>query len=199
MIHLDPDQLCQQYLNLLYQTDEAYSYAESYKKKDLSATQGEILYGSINKFISALPLSDQDVFFDLGSGTGRITTQIFLKTPVKEACGIEFVPELHEKSLQIAQRVQRELPEFYADKRKLSFIEGNFLETSFAPATVVLINSVCFSQQTLRQVGELIEKNINIHSLLSLRPIPKLQRLRFIKTLDAECTWDSTLCYLYQS
>lgn len=193
------DHCCQDYLHHLYQAPRSYSYAESYKKNDLAATQGEILYDSMNKLLSCLSLNEQDVFFDLGSGSGRVTAQVFLKSRVREACGIEFIPELHALSLNIARQMESELPEFYEKERKLRFIQGNFLQIPFTEATVVLMNSVCFNQTTLRQVAVLIDGNPNIHSLLSLRPLPGLQRLRFVKTLRTECTWDTALCYLYQA
>jgi SAM-dependent methyltransferase len=193
------DHLCHRYLNHLYRELTPYSYAESYKKKDLAATQGEILYDSINKLLASISLGEEDVFFDLGSGTGRVTAQVFLKSPVRQACGIEFIPELHAQSLRIARQIETQLPEFYLKERKLRFIEGNFLETPFSEATVVLMNSVCFSQQTLAQVAVLIDSNPQIHSLLSLRPLPGIRRLRFVKTLRTECTWDTALCYLYQA
>ncbi len=194
----EPDQICQSYLSRLYQSAHPYADAEKYKKQDLSATQGEILYGSVNKLLSELRLSAEDVFYDLGSGTGRVTAQVFLNTVVKEACGIELIPELYQKSQEIAAQIQKELPEFYGPERKLHFIQGDFLEISFERATVVFINSVCFNQQTLFALGKLIDGNQNIHTLLSLRPLPQLQGLRFIKTSLAEGNWDSALCYFYK-
>lgn len=193
------DHLCQRYLNHLYQALTPYSFAASYKKKDLAATQGEILHHSLDKLLSELSLEERDVFFDLGAGTGRVTAQVFLKTGVQAACGIEFIPELHEHSLRIAQQMERDLPEFYGKGRKLNFFLGNFLEIPFTQATVVLMNSVCFSQQTLAQVAPLIDANPNIHTALSLRPLPGLKRLPFVKAIATECSWDTALCYLYST
>jgi hypothetical protein len=165
---------------------------------DSGATQGEIISHSVNKLIANISLTNQDIFFDLGSGNGKIVAQFFLKTPVREAHGIEFLPELYQSSVLLAQQTQQNFPEFYNDERKLQFTLGSFLETSFNSATVILINSVCFSQTTLTCVGEIIEKNFNIHTVMSTRPIPNLKRLIFVKTISIECSWDSALCYIYK-
>jgi len=188
----------QDYLHQLYRRVDAYTVAESYKKNNLSATQGEILSGSINQIIAEIPFQEDDVFYDLGCGLGKIVLQIFLNTPVKEACGIEFVPELHQQSLELEKRLRLDWPQFYQGQRKIRLILGNFLESSLQGATILLINSTCFSQSTLAKVSAVINQYPQIHSLLSLRPLPLLQHLTFVKTLTVECTWDSTLGYLYQ-
>lgn len=193
--NLEP--LCQHYLNYLYQSFNPCKEIEAYKEKDLSATQGEILYGSINELLSEISLNQDDIFYDLGSGMGKVTLQVFLKTPVKEACGIEFIPSLYEQSIKIGAKVKQDLPEFYVDDRKLRFIQGDFLETSFDSATVVFINSICFNQKTLLSLGRIIDQNSRIHTLLSLRPLPTIKRLRFVKIKMAEGSWDSALCYFY--
>src|SRR3990167_10311227 len=149
---LDQDTLCWRYLNLIYKNIHDHSH-----KKTLSETNGEILYTSINKLLSLIPLTQDDVFFDLGSGVGKIVLQVFLKTPVKEAAGIELLPELHEKAVIAAQKIQRDLPEFYADNRKLTMIQGSFLDTAFSNATVVFIGATCFPPSLLNALGKKID------------------------------------------
>jgi hypothetical protein len=192
----DIDALCQQYLTILYSNQRQKS-TKSVPKSQISATYGEILYQSVNQLITSLSLTEQDVFVDLGSGKGQIVVQVFLKSLVKAAYGIEFLPDLHATALAIGERIQHDLPDFFHGPRNLGFLLGSFLDTSFATATVVLINSTCFPQILLNQLGLIIEKTPSIHTVLSLRPIHTLQRLVFLKALRIECSWDSALCYFY--
>lgn len=192
ILSADKQQLCQQYLNILY--CDAHPH---YKKQSLAEQQGEILYPSVNKLLSMAELSGQDVFADLGSGIGKLVTQAFLLSPVKEALGIEIVSELHQQAALTAQCLQEELPDFFVDDRKLTFLHGSFLELSIARATVVLICSTCFDQPLLQALGEIINATPGIRMVFSLRPISTLQRLVFKKTVRVECSWDSALCYVY--
>lgn len=186
--------LCQQYLDLVYHD---LSVEHTHPKNNISETYGEILFPSIYLLLSTLTLSDQDVFFDLGSGLGKAVLQIFLQSEVKEAYGIEIIPELHQQALIAAQRVQQDLPNFYMDERKLTFLLGSFLEIPLINASVVLIGSPCFSPDMLCQLGEIINNTASIHSVLSLRPLPSLTRLSFKKVVRVQCSWDTALCYIY--
>jgi hypothetical protein len=191
----DIDALCQNYLAILYH-DVQRNRASV---ENICESYGEILYPGVDKLLSAIKLSVQDIFVDYGSGLGKMVIQVFLKSLVKEAYGIEIVPELHQHALHAAQRLKQELPEFYEENRKLTFLVGNFLEIPLTKVTVALINSTCFTQQLLNDLGKQIEHTPSIHTVLSMRPIHTLERLPFKKTVRIECSWDTALCYIYGS
>lgn len=194
----DMDTLCQQYLTILYNDAEKQDRSALPKDK-VFQTYGEILYPSVDKLMSAIQLTEHDVFVDLGSGMGKIVIQFFLKSAIKAAYGIELLPELHQHALNAAKSLQQNLPDFYKGRRKLTFLLGDILETSFTKATVALLNSTCFTQSLLNELGKIIENTPSIHTLLSLRPINTLQRLVFMKVIRIECSWDTALCYIYGS
>lgn len=187
----DRANLCQQYLDILY------AGTTLHQANDIPETYGEILYPALNKLINRVPLHADDVFVDLGSGIGKALVQVFLNSPVREARGIEIVHHLHQQAVSIAARIERELPIFYMDKRKLQFFLGDFLSFPLADATVIFLCSPCFTQQTLNQLGVLINGTPRIQSVLTLRPIANLTRLAFKETIRLECSWDSALCYRY--
>lgn len=194
----DRNTLCQQYLDIVYHDAGKRATSNFRKANNIAQTNGEILYPAVHKLLSGLSLTESDVFVDLGSGTGKVVTQVFLTSVVKEAHGIELVPELHQRALQAAEKMQLDLPEFFQDERKLTFSEGSFLEVPLHNASVVLINSVCFNQKLLFAIGDLMNASPGIHTVLSLRPIANLQRLSFKKTIRVECSWDTALCYVYR-
>jgi len=186
--------LCEQYLTILYQKIQYTSH----NNNNISETYGEILYAGMNKLLSKIKFTDQDIFIDIGSGLGKIVAQVFLHSNVKEAHGIEISPDLHSLATAIAERIQTELPHFYEGNRKLNFILGNFLETPMLPATIAFINAICLPPTLLHALGDIINNTTSIHTVLTTRPIPTLQRLSFKKTIHIQCSWDSALCYVYQ-
>lgn len=179
----DADALCQHYFK---------------QSPSITETYGEILYPSVNKLISTISLTEQDVFVDLGSGKGQVVIQVFLNSAIKEAYGIELLPELHNSAIAAAERLQSDFPFFFHQERKISFLSGSFLDIPFTTATVAFINATCFTQSLLNELGQRIENTPSIHTVLSLRPINALKRLAFKKAIRIECSWDSALCYIYK-
>lgn len=191
------DELCQHYLNVVYHDIQADSIQS--KNSVISETSGEILYDGMNKLLSAITLTEEDIFVDLGSGAGKAVAQVFLKSPVKEALGIEILPALHQRAAKAAQRIHHDLPDFFLPDRKLGFLSGSIFEISLSGTTVALANSVCFTQHMLRELGRIIDDTASIHTVLTMRPIPVLQRLPFQRVMRIECSWDTALCYVYST
>jgi hypothetical protein len=52
-------------------------------------------------------MGEQDIFYDLGSGDGKIMLQVLLTTPVKAAKGIEFATGREENAQKAKQRMQQ--------------------------------------------------------------------------------------------
>lgn len=154
----------------------------------ITETYGELLPDSVNKLLQKITITADDVFYDLGSGLGKVVRQVFSHTDVKAAHGIEINTELHAKATQhTAQNTNR----------ILNFTQGDFLTTPLTDATIVLIASPCFSPSLLHALGERINTTPTIHTVLSLRPIATLT-LPFKKIVRVECSWDTALCYVYQ-
>lgn len=191
---MNKNKLCQDYLTLLYPNEQGHS-----STKNLSETYGEILYPSMDKLISLLAMTEDDIFLDLGSGKGKIVTQVFLNSCVKEAKGIEILPHLHQVATHTADRLITELPEFFSGNRKLTFIQEDFFQTSLTGSTLAYLGSTCFNQSMLHQLGALINQTPSIHTVLTLRPMYFLKRFQLQQILRVECSWDSALCYVYKA
>jgi len=158
---------------------------------NINETYGEILSESVTKLLRLIPMTENDVFLDLGSGKGKVVSQVFAETNVKEARGIELLPALHAEA-------ERNKSARIPVNRSLTFIQGDFLQVPFTAATIVFIASPCFGASLLHQLGDKLNHTPTIHTVLSLRPIATLSRLTFKKIVRIECSWDSALCYIYR-
>jgi hypothetical protein len=196
---MKPNILCKHYMDIVYaEVQKIFSGAKN-TVQAVTQAQGEILYQGVGKLLTKIDLTEADVFFDLGSGVGKIVLQVFLQTQVKAAIGIELAPELHKKSLAAAQRIGQDLPALFSVNRKLNFVLGDFLTTSFAEATVLLLNSTCYSQEMLLRLGEIINDCPHIRYVLTLRTILNLEKLTLSKIVRVQCSWDTALCFIYSS
>lgn len=187
------DTVCQEVLRQLYQNTKSTS---NQNRKSLAATYGEILYPSVNKLLSVLNLTSEDIFLDLGSGLGKVVMQVFLKSDAAQALGIEYELHLHIQAQSAATTLLSRLP---LTQRRLHFLHADFLSCAYQSATVVLAGSPCFSPDMLFLLAQRLEQTPTLHTVLSLRPLPMLKRFRYITTMRIECSWDSSLCYLYSS
>jgi len=193
--------LCQEYINSLYQGISGFiSYQpgekESGEKKKVFLTYGEILYPSVSKFLNYIgDISEKDVFWDLGSGIGKVPLHVFLGTPVGRAYGIEFSETRSQYAQKVYAEVHQEFPELFAGGRELKCSTGNFLEADIYDATIIYTCSTCFNEELLSDIGKAIDRCPNIRYVISMKQIPS--KVPFDRTLEIDCTWDKTKCYVY--
>ncbi len=199
---LSNNQLYQDYLEGLYQGLSGFiqyhpGEKEENKKQKVFLTYGEILYSSIDLIIENISINEDDIFYDLGSGIGKVPLYFFLKTPIKKAYGIEASATRHECAERIYQKVKQQSPELFLEgKRKLKTMQGNFLGSDIFDATIIYSCSTCFDEELLKEMGKLFEHCPNLKYVISMKPIPFSATLK--KVLEVECTWDKVECYLYK-
>lgn len=184
------------YLNHLYATLNVDTRL-FHNTKNINETYGEILFPSVNKLMRSLSLTELDVLFDLGSGIGKAAIQIFLTTNLRMVHGIEIRPALHTIATRALHTIRNEMPTWFKSSRMLSFTQADFLQFPLTTATILLLGSPCFDLFYLNEIAKIIDHSATIRYVLSLKPLPKISRLQFNKAIRIECSWDSTLCYLY--
>lgn len=197
---LEFDQLCQDYMNALYQGVSGFiSYQpgekESGEEKKVFLTYGEMLYPSVNRLIECMDIDENDVMYDLGSGVGKVVLQYFLKTPVKKACGVEASETRNGYALQVFEQVRKEFPDLFAGNRILDAWNSNFLEADLSDATIIYSCSTCFSEELLNNIGEMADRCPNLKYIASNKPIPS--KLQLAALVEVECSWDKTKWHVY--
>lgn len=197
---LEFDALCQEYMTAVYQGVSGFiSYQpgekESHAKEKIFLTYGEILYPSVNTIIEQLDIEENDVFYDLGSGIGKVGLHFFLKTPVKKVLGIEYSEKRNLFAEKVYKQVKHEFPELFERGRELKTMKGNFMETDINDATIIYTCSTCFSEELLENMAEMLDRCPNVRYIVSMKPLPL--KMPLVSVLDIECTWDKTKCHLY--
>ncbi len=159
------------------------------KEAGASSTYGEILFDSLKIILDDLQLTDQDVFYDLGSGVGKSVVQVFLTTPVKKAVGIELSPTRCARARQAEQILKKE-DKVPLDK-EFSLCEGNFLETDLNDATIIYMGSTCYQSELMQAITEKLsavpaQNNLRI---VSLKKLPENTTFELIKEYRLPMTW----------
>lgn len=162
-------------------------------------TYGEITYDSLQILLDELQLTEKDVFVDLGSGIGRVVTQVYLNSPVKKSCGVELCETRYFNALEAKER----LKEFdLLDNRQLAYYNENMLDVDFKDATVFYTCATCFSHELMLALTKKLSKLKKGLRVLTLKELPAydLYGFKFVKEFNLPMTWspDGSPVYMYE-
>lgn len=150
-------------------------------------TYGEILPEALETVIfRMLPLGPSDVFYDLGSGTGKICLQAALQTVVGRSVGIEISQSRSEVGIAALQKLRTCQPPLIGSgeveplsglvsERRIELITGDITQALLFDATAIFVNNVCFPDMLM---------NWLVSVLVTL---PKLTRFVSMRKLCGRC------------
>lgn len=154
-----------QILKALYKKVHAKSSSIRYRLSHLIQNK-EFIYGEID-FLSFYTIlertspSTKDVFYDLGSGSGKAVLSAVLFFNVNKSIGIELLPPLYEQAnTQLKKAIQRfeqhdVEKEYLPQMERIQFINDSFLHYDFGDADIIYVAATCLTDATW---NELISK-----------------------------------------
>ena len=112
-------------------------------------TYGEITFTGVEKFLHKFheKFNKDAVFYDLGSGFGKVANHIALRTTVKKSIGVEYDQYRVEKSRQLIEKV-----EFHSTIPEI--IHGDIFDQDYSDATIVYFDNTAYSVDFLKKVIE---------------------------------------------
>jgi len=122
---------------------------------DQSLTYGEIYFDTFYEMLKKIKPKKGEIFYDLGSGTGKAVFAAHLLFPFSKTIGIEIIPELCKTSKNILEKYEKEIrPKILEknNKQRIDFILGDFFQVNFFDADIVFANSTCFSQAMIEKL-----------------------------------------------
>eukprot|EP00873_Tetraselmis_striata_P028752 jgi/Tetstr1/449016/TSEL_036241.t1 len=118
-------------------------------------TYGELTYEGASQLQDLIGVGPEDVFYDLGSGLGRLVLQAHLDWGVARAVGVELSAERHNKGVLAAQRLASQ--HALDPARRISLINGNLLTADVSDATCVYLACTCWDSDFMTQVLRVLE------------------------------------------
>ncbi|CAI5713714.1 unnamed protein product [Hyaloperonospora brassicae] len=157
-------------------------------------TYGEVSIKSVaNTVLPLLNLDEDDVFFDLGCGTGKILVQAALQTPCRRATGIELMQNRVLEGQKALKRLESRNIAILRGKQVEIFRGDIFVppeEARLMDATVVFINNVMFGPALMLKVMELLKDMAKLRCVITLRKICERHG-------DSKCTRAGNFCIEY--
>lgn len=126
-------------------------------------TYGETTWFGIRAALKAVKAGKDDVFYDLGCGTGRNVFYAHLAGGMP-ATGIDLLPSFVRNGQEIARQFKLD---------QVQFLEQNIFATDLSPATVVYITANCFDAETMGLLVQRLEDlKPGARVISTHRPIP---------------------------
>jgi len=159
---------------------------------------GEVTYAGMEAVYNALNLKQGDVFFDLGSGTGKLVLYVALRAQVARSVGLEVGERRHALAAAACERLKamkEELKE-EPDTKPLSHpcsefqvLQADICKYAYQDASVVVITNVCMDMQVQSRAVEQLLRCASIRRLVTTCALPPNPRLKVARTVIVACTW----------
>lgn len=179
------------YLQMIYEGKGGYilppEEADTIYKEGGHPQYGEIPYESAAHILGDLKLTNQDVFYDLGAGTGKLVLQVYLTTPVRRSVGVE----LSKSRWQVADACRKQVAtdEHITVGRDLDFLNQNISEANLSDATVCFISGVAFPASLIQRVMDRLSALDHEVKVISVLPLPAHKRFTLTKTYNLPMSW----------
>ncbi len=170
--------------------------SELFNKEDAASTYGEITYEGVDQLLRTLHVTDHDVFYDLGSGVGKMVIQVCLDTPIKKSVGIELSGTRHADAMNIAEQLKKK--NYIKQNKMLRFECKNILNADISDATIVYLASTCFSDECMKKVTKKLATLKKGLRVITLRKLPDNEAFTLTATYNLPMTWSNqTPVYVY--
>ena len=185
--------------DLLYENIHGFEVSITARRRlginDKSYTYGEIDFESFKKILDITKPQAGEVFYDLGSGTGKPVISAALLFPFSKLYGLEILNDLHELSKKILEEFEILYPD-YADH--VEFIKADLMDYDFANGDVIYIASTCFSTEFMEKLTKKIELTKPGTRIITLTKKFKSDKLEKIHSDTHAMSWGNTTVMIYR-
>lgn len=115
------------------------------------------------------------VFYDLGSGVGRLAVQIALDNgnAMKKSVGVELSKGRHDTAMTALSRIKQQ-SDVPIDLSGIEFVHADALKYDFTDATHIFISSLCFPRSVLESLQDIL---VHIEGLTVVAALNRLDSL----------------------
>lgn len=151
-----------------------------------SPVYGEITHQSICKLLDYLNLSNRDIFFDLGSGVGKVVLQVSLLSKVKRAIGVELSTTRYQEANLALTRSLEFMPGL---KNRCYFINDDLMNVDLKKATIIYTCSTAFSMAFMKKIAHRLSHYHHPFRLVSLQDLPPNKWFELVDTIKLDMSW----------
>ncbi len=160
--------------------------------EEVQSSYGETWASAISQWVYFLPITAEDIFYELGSGNGRISFWIQILSNC-QVVGVEKVPLFIQKAKNIQEKMKN---------KKIQFLNQDILEVDYSKATLIYFYGTSFSDDMiLTLLGKW--KNLKlgtrvITTSFELNEYLDKPEYRVIRTFQEKYPWGKCDVYLQE-
>jgi precorrin-6B methylase 2 len=194
-------QIGKQILETLYKDVNGYAISTRARRKicnaDKAHTYGEVVPESFYQMMVRVSPIKGEVFYDLGSGTGKAVILASLFFEFSKCIGIETLEDLHKASRQVLENYQH-----YAvvqrEKRFIDFINTNFLEYDISDGDIFFIHATCFPDELMSQLGKRLEFAKTGARVITVTKTFESDKFQSVDHHEYQMSWGKATIYFYK-
>lgn len=194
--------------NYLYGSFSGYSISHDARKDhDDNEAIKDLLYGEVPfdvwcDIVQRANAKRDGVFFDLGSGTGRIIMQSYMVFDFKKVVGIELLEGLYDKSCQVREMFEKDIRHRISQKlenRELTLLNKNIFDVDLSEADLVFMNHPFKDREMFERLENkfLNEFKPGTKIITTIRSLND-QRFKSLGTKKYEFSWGESTIYYHE-
>jgi len=196
-------QLGKKLFETLYSGINGYTISSEARSKiarvDKAYTYGEVVAESFYQMIHRMSPKKGEVFYDLGSGTGKAIILASLFFEFSKCIGIEILEDLHKISKELLARFHHETASVLTkDPSIVDFVNADFLQYDFTDGDIFFIHATCFPDELMDKLTKklrLLKKGARI---IMVTKTLESASFREIDHSDEEMGWGKATIYFYE-
>lgn len=190
----------QKLISSLYKGIDGFSCEETdgRRLRHQGLVYGELTPQSVLQMLKYLKLTESDVFYDFGSGVGKVVLQVAASVPVKKCIGIELVHSRYEASQKVLKDAKAQGVLLAG---QTSFRHENFFDSDAKGATVIYVASTCFNERMMQSLATKVSGLSRPVTLITLQDFSRNHRgLEHVDTIPLQATWSKDVHgHIYRS
>jgi hypothetical protein len=196
------------FLYSLYGDISPATISINYRKKhgiyeNLSLVYGESHLPSLYALFNEINPRPGEIFYDLGSGSGRLVLYAALSFPFAKCIGIELLDDLiniAQIKLELCKKEAPNLPGFDSNKLgEIEFIQADFTQVALSTATLVYIASTCFNDELMHNLALRLENQLPIGARVITFSRPLLsKKIKVTKNKIYSMEWGKVAIFFHE-
>lgn len=156
-------------IEVIYKNLSGYNKNNQEVDKDVITTYGEMTIDGIEKLTTLLNSlhnvsdypEDRQVFYDLGSGIGKIVITIASLVPNIKSVGVEIIKSRHSQALLALQKIKN-----VPVKNRISFILDSLYNTDLSNACWIYVSNLCFTNEMNDKLSQKLINETQLNTLI---------------------------------
>lgn len=151
-------------------------------------TYGETPWINMIKLFKTINIDKDDIFYELGCGTGRICMLVNYFFGLKTV-GIDYI----KKFINIANKIVRKVK-----IKNIKFFSGDFFDYDLSLGTIFYVTPTCFDEETLKRLKKKLSSIPNRAKVISVSRDLTCNHLLLINKLKLPYYWSKDNVYIYE-